>query len=270
MARRRWRLTNASVAGAKRRRDLPPMKLAKYLANLGYGSRREIEWLMSRRRVTAADGRTLATSSGALHRDIRVDGEPLDPPPGSVLMMHKPTGYVCSTKDDSPLVYALLPERFPRRSPIMAPIGRLDINTSGLLLLTDDGQLNHRITSPRAHLPKTYEVHLAEPVGGDEIALFASGTMLLASESEPLRPAVLEPVRERFARVTLTEGRYHQVRRMFAATGNHVTALHRSGIGNLTLGDLPPGAWRALDERELQAVFTVPPCATLSGLPAAP
>lgn len=242
------------------------MKLAKYLANLGYGSRREMEWLIGQRRVTRADGSVLDAATITHHDDVRVDGLPLDPPAGSVLMMHKPVGYVCSTKDDSPLVYALLPDRFRRRSPLMSPVGRLDINTSGLLLLTDDGQLNHRITSPRAHLPKTYDVHLDSPLRGDEAELFASGTLVLESESEPLRPAFLEALGEREVRITLTEGRYHQVRRMFAATGNHVVALHRSAIGSLVLDDLAPGAWRALSLPEVAAVFTPP----TTSLPAAP
>lgn len=231
------------------------MKLAKYLANLGYGTRREVEWLIGRARVTGTDGAPLDARSAVNHAAILVDGEPLDPPAGTVLMMHKPVGYVCSTKDMSPLVYALLPARFRQRSPVMAPVGRLDINTSGLLLLTDDGQINHRITSPRAHLPKTYEARLAEPLRGGEAELFASGTLVLESESEPLRPAHLEAVGEREVRLTLTEGRYHQVRRMFAATGNHVVSLHRSAIGALELGPLPSGAWRVLAADEVQAVF---------------
>lgn len=237
------------------------MKLAKYLANLGYGTRREVEWLIDRGRVTRADGTALDARASAGHADILVDGEPLDPPAGSVLMMHKPVGYVCSTKDASPLVYALLPERFKHRSPVIAPVGRLDLNTSGLLVLTDDGKLNHRITSPRAHLPKTYEVQISQPLRGDEIALFASGTLVLESDPEPLRPAHLEPVRDLHVRVTLTEGRYHQVRRMFAAVGNHVVALHRSAIGSLELGDLPPAAWRLLTAAEVQTIFITPPAA---------
>lgn len=241
------------------------MKLAKYLANLGYGSRREMERLIAQRRVTRPDGSVLDASGNPHHDDVRVDGMPLDPPAGSVLMMHKPVGYVCSTKDDSPLVYALLPARFRQRSPLMSPVGRLDINTSGLLLVTDDGQLNHRITSPRAHLPKTYDVQLTTPLRGDEFALFASGTLVLESESEPLRPAHLDQVSEREVRITLTEGRYHQVRRMFAAAGNHVVALHRSAIGSLRLGDLAPSEWRALSRAEVAAVFTEP--ASLPGAP---
>ena len=234
------------------------MKLVKYIANLGYGTRKEVERLFDQRRVTRGpENRPLRATDAAAHDEIRVDHEPLDPPPGAVVMLHKPVGYVCSTRDaDNRLVYELLPPRFPRRSPVMAPIGRLDRDSSGLLLVTDDGQLNHRITSPRTHLPKVYEARLAEPLRGDEGERFAAGTMMLEGEHSPLLPAGLEVVDARTARVTITEGRYHQVRRMFAAVGNHVVSLERRVIGPLELGDLAPGAWRVLDPAELEALGT--------------
>ena len=228
------------------------MKLLRYLGNLGYGTRREVEHMIERRRVRRRDGGVLALRDAFTHDDVLVDGIPLDPAPGSVVLLHKPVGYVCSTTDaSSPLIYQLLPSRFPFRSPVMAPVGRLDRDTSGLLLVTDDGQLNHRITSPRTHLPKVYEATLASDLRGDEGALFASGTLMLDGETEPLKPATLEVLDARRARLTLTEGRYHQARRMFAAAGNHVTALHRAALGSLTLGDLAPGEWRLLTPVEV-------------------
>jgi 16S rRNA pseudouridine516 synthase len=229
-------------------------RLVKYLAHLGYGSRREVTHLFTTRRVTDSKGTVLGPEADVAHDAIHVDGEPLDPPPGSVILLHKPVGFVCSTTDAShPVIYELLPTRFRSRDPIMAPVGRLDVDTSGLLLVTDDGPLNHRLTTPRAHLPKVYVVTLADPLRGDEAERFASGTMRLESDPAPLAPAQLQTVGERQARVTLDEGRYHQVRRMFAAVGNHVVALERIAIGRLTLGDLPPGQWRVLtpDERAL-------------------
>ncbi|MGH9422458.1 MAG: pseudouridine synthase, partial [Thermoanaerobaculia bacterium] len=141
-------------------------------------------------------------------------------------------------------------------SPAMSPIGRLDGDTSGLLLLTDDGQINHRITSPRTHLAKTYEAHLANDLKGNEAELFAAGTLMLESDETPLEPAVLEILSPRHARLTITEGRYHQVRRMFAAVGNHVDGLQRSRIGGLGLGDLEEGSWRELDTSDLTALFS--------------
>ncbi|MEP6780452.1 MAG: pseudouridine synthase, partial [Gemmatimonadaceae bacterium] len=148
--------------------------------------------------------------------------------------------------------YELLPPRFRSRSPVMAPIGRLDKDTSGLLLLTDDGQLNHRVTSPKSHLPKVYYAELATDLRGDEVELFASGTMVLEGETEALKPVALRVLSARAAELTLIEGRYHQVRRMFAAVGNHVDALHRVSIGSLSLGALTPGQWRVLDQNEIE------------------
>jgi 16S rRNA pseudouridine516 synthase len=225
--------------------------LLRYLGNLGYGSRRDVEQMITRRRVTRRDGSRLGARDAFTHDDVLVDGIPLDPPPGSVVLLHKPVGYVSSSKDgSSPLVYDLLPSRFRFRSPVMAPVGRLDRDTSGLLLVTDDGQLNHRITSPRTHLAKVYEATLASDLRGDEAALFASGALMLDSETTPLAPAALEVIDARHVRLALTEGRYHQARRMFAAVGNHVVALHRSALGPLTLGDLAAGEWRLLSSEE--------------------
>ena len=231
------------------------MKLAKYLANLGYGTRRSVTAMLDAGRVRRRDGRRLRDGDDVAHDDVIVDDEPLDPAPGAVIMLHKPVDYVCSTTDANAVVYDLLPPRFRDRSPIVAPVGRLDRDTSGLLLLTDDGQLNHRITSPRAHLPKVYEATLAEDLRGDEAALFASGTLLLDGERTPLEPATLDVITPRRARLTLAEGRYHQARRMFAATGNHVDSLHRLAIGGLSLGSLAPGEWRVLDATDVARVF---------------
>lgn len=228
------------------------MKFIKYLANLGYGSRREVERLFGMGVITDSDGNRLSPDTAFVHANVRVDGEPLDVAPGSALMMNKPVGYVCSTKEASQLIYELLPSRFRDRSPIIAPIGRLDKDTSGLLLLTDDGQLNHRVTSPKTHLPKVYEVTLANALRGDEAEMFASGTMMLESETTPLKPVTMLEIEDRKVSVTLTEGRYHQVRRMFSAVGNYVNALHRVAIGDLRLGTLPPGEWRTLDASEIQ------------------
>ena len=231
------------------------MKLVKLIANLGYGSRKDVSVMFREGRITDAAGEVLYADDRVAHADIRIDGEALDPPAGLALLLHKPVGYTCSTKDPGRIVYDLLPPRFRLRSPLLSMVGRLDRDTSGLLLLTDDGALLHRIVSPKSHLPKVYEATLAQDLRGDEAALFASGTLQLEAENTPLAPARLERVTPRLARLTLTEGRYHQVRRMFAAVGNHVEALHRSAVGGLTLGDLPEGAWCALDDADRTRLF---------------
>jgi 16S rRNA pseudouridine516 synthase len=207
-------------------------------------------------RITDAQGEVLYADDKVPHERIRLDGEPLDPPPGLVLMMHKPVGYTCSRKDPGRVVFDLLPPRYRMRDPALSTVGRLDRDTSGLLLFTDDGALLHRIISPRAHVTKIYEAELARDLRGDEAGLFASGRMMLESETEPLEPARLEVLGPRRARLAITEGRYHQVRRMFAAVGNHVETLHRASIGGLALDErLAPGAWRALAADEVAAIF---------------
>ena len=231
------------------------MKLVKHLANLGYGSRKEVAWMFREGRVTDAAGEVLYADDPLEHDQVRVDGQPLDPSPGLVLMLHKPAGCTCSTRDKGRTVYDLLPARFARRDPALSTVGRLDRDTTGLLLFTDDGQLLHRIVSPKSKLPKVYQATLAHDLRGDEAALFASGTLMLESETSPLLAAELEELGPRQAQLTLHEGRYHQVRRMFAATGNHVLALHRPRVGGLELGGLEPGQWRALDPSDLARLF---------------
>ncbi len=233
------------------------MKLVKLLANLGYGSRKEVSLMLRNGWVTRVDGSTLGPDDSAEHENILVDDQPLDPAQGLIIMLNKPVGYTCSTKDSGRLIYDLLPPRYRLRNPVLSSVGRLDRDTSGLLLMTDDGALLHRITSPKAHLPKVYAVTLADDLRGDEAAIFASGTLMLESETQPLTPAQLEAITPRQARITLIEGRYHQVRRMFAAVGNHVQTLQRVSMGGLALGDLEPGAWRVLGAEDLGALFRV-------------
>lgn len=217
----------------------PDRQLAKYLAGLGYGSRKDMEAAIRRGRVTGEGDA------------VRFDGELLDPPPGMVILMNKPAGYTCSRADQGSLVYELLPPRFLLRTPLLSTIGRLDAETTGLLLFTDDGKFLHKLISPKSSIEKTYEATLARPLEGHEGELFASGTLVLRGEDKPLQPAHLEVTGERTARLTLTEGRYHQVRRMFAAAGNHVESLHRSHFGKLDLGDLAEGKWRLLTQKEI-------------------
>jgi 16S rRNA pseudouridine516 synthase len=233
------------------------MRIDRLLANMGYGSRKEMQALAKAGRVvldgaavTDADTRIPVTPD--LARRMTVQGRPLDPPPGLILMLHKPVGVTCSHKEAGALVYDLLPGRWRMRDPAISTVGRLDKDTSGLLLLTDDGALLHRIISPKSHIAKRYRVTLDRPMAGDEAALFASGQMVLESDDKPLLPAALEVLSPTEALLTITEGRYHQVRRMFAAVGNHVTALHRDRMGGLDLPDgLEPGGYRLMTEGDV-------------------
>ena len=237
------------------------LRLDRLLANLGYGSRRDMQNMIGRGCVRL-DGEVLrkADQHIAVTPDLRTrltyNGEPMDPPPGLVLILHKPLGMTCSHNEAGDLVYGLLPERWRRRDPKISSIGRLDKDTSGLLLLTDDGDWLHQVISPRRNIAKRYRATLHRPLRGDEGAIFASGTLQLENEKTPCLPASLDVMSEREAVLTLSEGRYHQVRRMFAAVGNHVVALHRLSIGGLALPhDLAPGEYREATPDERAAVM---------------
>lgn len=237
------------------------VRLDKLLANLGYGSRKEIQ---SRAKAGAIelDGTPIAKAdvkvalTDALCTRLRIDNETLDPLPGLTLVLNKPVGATCSHKEQGPLVYNALPARWRQRDPALSTIGRLDKDTSGLLLITDDGAFLHRVISPKNRIAKRYHVTLDRPLIGAEQELFLSGTLILESETKPLAPAHLEVISDKQAYLTITEGRYHQVRRMFAAAGNHVTALHRDRVGGMALpDDLPAGEWRILSGEEREQVF---------------
>lgn len=237
------------------------VRLDRLLANLGYGSRSEVQHLvrlgvviLDRAPVTDASMRIPLTAD--LSARLLINEESIDPLPGMALMLHKPVGVTCSHKEAGPLVYDLLPRRWRRREPALSTVGRLDKESSGLLLLTDDGALLHRIISPKKHVAKHYVATLARPLKGDEAATFAAGTLMLEGETKPLAPAIMEMVSPTEARLVISEGRYHQVRRMFAAVGNHVEALHRDRIGGLSLPvDLVSGAYRQLSPADIAAIF---------------
>ena len=238
-------------------------RLDRLLANLGYGSRKDVQALVAAGKVVL-DGKVLKDSGARIAVDatlperMTIRGVAVDPPAPLVLLMHKPLGVTCSHKEDGQKIYDLLPRRWQIRDPGLSTVGRLDKDTSGLILITDDGDFLHRVISPKRHVPKTYLATLDRPLNGAESDVFAAGTLMLDGEEKPLLPAKLDVVDEKTARLTITEGRYHQVRRMFAAVGNHVVTLHRERIGGITLPeDLEPGQHRILPALEAETVFDV-------------
>lgn len=236
-------------------------RLDRLLANLGYGSRKEVQALVAGGKVVL-DGAVLKDSGARIAVDatlperMTIRGVAVDPPAPLVLWMHKPLGVTCSHKEDGEKIYDLLPRRWRLRDPGLSTVGRLDKDTSGLILITDDGDFLHRVISPKRHVPKTYLATLDRPLTGSEGGVFAAGTLMLDGEDKPLLPARLDVIDVQTARLTITEGRYHQVRRMFAAVGNHVLTLHRERIGGLVLpADLEPGQHRILSQAEAERVF---------------
>jgi 16S rRNA pseudouridine516 synthase len=233
----------------------PDQRVDRILANLGYGTRAEARAMVAAGRVAAGGRRVTSPAQKAPAVTVTLDGEPLDAPGGLFVALHKPTGYVCSHSDrDGPPVWQLLPSRWLQRNPRPTTVGRLDMDSSGLLLVTDLHPLVHELTAPRRHVPKRYVVTLADaPADPDRlVAAFVSGTVQLRGDDVPCRPAELRPLPAVDGEgvtfeVVLTEGRHRQVRRMFAALGAHVVALHRTAVGPYELGDLAPGAWRVED-----------------------
>ena len=228
-------------------------RLDQFLANLGYCSRREARDFLKKHAVTVKGKAVRDPSDKAQAADVLIDGAPLDHPDGLLLVLNKPLGLVCSHDErEGPRVYDLLPERWRARNPQVTSIGRLDKDTSGLILLTDQTELVHKYTSPKHKVPKLYRATVDCDLSPDLVSLFAAGTIILDGEDDPCAPAELRILDDRrTAELVLTEGKYHQVRRMFSATGATVLTLHRVQFGQLTLGDLKPGEFRAVNETEL-------------------
>lgn len=227
-------------------------RLDQLLANLGYCSRRDARAWLKAGRVTV-EGEIAQNAAAKVDPTVvLVDGEPLDRPEGLLLLLHKPVGLVCSHDErEGPSIYDLFPARWRSRNPVVTSIGRLDKDTSGLLLVTDQSALVHKLTSPKHKVPKVYRATVDRDLSPALVDLFATGTLQLEGEKAPCASADLEIVDARTARLTMTEGKYHQVRRMFGSQGWHVETLHRERFGDLDLGGLPAGEWRELPVNSL-------------------
>ncbi len=233
------------------------MQLDRLLFSQGFGTRRECAALIALGRVEVA-GQVIDDPQAEFATDglvLRVEGVDWPWRAQALLMLNKPAGYECSLKPKHhPAVTSLLP--LPLRQRGVQPVGRLDADTTGLLLFTDDGALIHRLTSPKRHVPKIYEVGCKHPLDERQLQRLLAGVQLV-DDPATVRAAAAETTGERDdglhgLRLTLTDGKYHQVKRMLAAVGNRVEALHRSGFGALRLpADLPPRGWRWLDGPEV-------------------
>jgi 16S rRNA pseudouridine516 synthase len=230
------------------------MRLDKFLSNNTPYSRSQIhrfiragDVIMNGESKVKADQKISDTDQIYLHEEL------VSVQPPRYLMLHKPAGYVCANHDsENPTVLDLLNEI---RKDDLQIVGRLDKDTTGLVLITDDGQWNHQITAPVSHCRKTYLVTLADSISAETTELFKQG-VLLDGEKKLTAPADLESLGSHQAKLTISEGKYHQVKRMFAATGNKVIALHREKIGNLLLDStLQPGQYRSLTSQEIKGIF---------------
>lgn len=231
------------------------MRLSRILFSQGFGTRRECESLVLAGLV-ARNGELLDDPDTELDPDglvLTVRGEHWAVHERALLLLHKPAGVECSQKPrHHPSVLSLLPA--PLRQRGVQPVGRLDEDTTGLLLLTDDGPLIHRLTAPKHHVPKVYEVGCRHPVDEAQVQRLLAGVTLL-DDPAPVAAAACERTADCSLRLTLTEGKYHQVKRMIAAVGNRVEALHRSAFGPIVLDDtLAPGRWRWVTAAERAAL----------------
>ncbi len=241
------------------------MQLQEILYSQGFGTRRVCAGLVQQGYVAVqgqVENDAFAEFEAVDGLAFTVQGTPWIYQAKAYVMLHKPAGTECSQKPSTyPSIYTLLPaplRQRPNKGAVQGvqAIGRLDQDTTGLLLLTDDGQFIHRMGSPKHHVPKVYEVTAKHPVDAGQVSKLLTG-VVLDDDPKPVRAAACEATGEHTLRLTLTEGKYHQVKRMLAAVGNRVEALHRSRIGELALpADLAPGQWRWLAPAEVQALRT--------------
>lgn len=232
------------------------MELERILQKHGFGTRKGCRAMIRHGRVHVA-GNVVDDPFVDLPTDglvFAVDGVAWPYRESATIILHKPTGYECSRKPQHhPGVLTLLPPALRERG--VQPIGRLDEDTSGLLIITDDGQLNHRLSSPRHKVAKVYLVETADAVDAAQVDALLAG-VVLHDDPDPVRAAACEMTGDCRLRLTITEGKYHQVKRMIGAVGNRVTALHRAAVGGLALPvDLAPGHWRWLEEPDLAAIL---------------
>jgi 16S rRNA pseudouridine516 synthase len=231
--------------------DEKRVRLDAFLARAGVGSRSQVRRLIRGGRAAIAGESCKDAGEFVAGRVVTLDGEVVEAPPSCLhLALHKPCGYACSHDPaESPIVDELLPESWLNLG--LETVGRLDRDTSGLLILSSEGQLVHRLTHPKHKVAKRYRVEFDGPLASDAVEQCRAG-LLLRDSDEATQPAELVVEAEGRATLIVREGRYHQVRRMFAALGARVTALQRDRVGGYDLPeDLAPGEWRRLDDDDL-------------------
>ena len=227
------------------------MRIDKFIAHSTAFSRREVKYLIKAKRILINTELAKKIDQTVLPTDtVSLDDQHLPWPGPRYFMLNKPVGYVCATKDGTnPTVIELLAEVNEDKLHIA---GRLDIDTTGLVLITDDGKWSHRVMSPNHEHTKRYRVQTSEPIDEALISQFAAGIQL-KNEKQKTKPATLEIISATEAILTISEGKYHQVKRMFGAVGNHVAELHREAVGNIELdAELEPGQYRALTALEIE------------------
>ena len=228
---------------------MKPERLDKLFSRLGICSRLELKQLIQQKKILI-DGELAIDGKQKVDPEyVRFNNRKLQYIKKVAVIFYKPAGKICS-RFGTNTIFDFFPDSWLRRRPIVNSAGRLDRDTTGILILTDDGFMNHKLTSPNSELIKTYEIELLHPFRGNEPELFQNGIQL-RSESVPCKSAELIIRGQKSATLIIREGKYHQVKRMIGAVGNRVLKLHRSYIGELGLGDLRPGEWRDVQTEDL-------------------
>ena len=231
------------------------LRLDRWLVTLGVGSRSEMQKLIRKGgvKVNGAMVKDPGQQVDENTAELTVNGTAVDGRLTRHVMLHKPAGLLTAARDKKqPTVMDLLPDVYNAIG--CMPVGRLDKDTTGLLFLTTDGELNHRLLSPGRHVDKTYLAEVDGPLDASHVAAFAEGLHLSDFDAQPARLEIIEP---QTGRVTVHEGKFHQIKRMFTAVGREVTKLHRETFGSLTLDpNLPEGQWRELTDEELASLYS--------------
>lgn len=227
---------------------MPKERLDKILSNLGYCSRSQLRKQLDRVKVAGEPAQK--PDQKAEWSDLTWDDQPLDPDPLWILL-NKPAGLTCSHRDAGPLVYEIFPERYLARKPALSSVGRLDRDTTGVLLFTTDGGALHRMTSPRSQIDKVYRAELTRQPGESELDRVRAGGWTLEGDDKPLLPCQAQIIGPLTVELVLQEGRYHQVKRMWSALDNPVISLHRERFGPFVCGELKAGEYRLLKPEEV-------------------
>lgn len=228
-------------------------RVDKLFSRLGICSRREVHKLIRSGKISSDNIPITSVRQKVDPEKILYNGCLLDHPQGIKILFNKPQRAICTRLGENS-IFSYLPENWSYRRPVVNSAGRLDKYTTGMLIITDDGDLVHRIISPKNHIAKIYDLEVEIPFNGDEVDLFKSGSIILPDEKKPCQPAYLEILGDRTGRIKLYEGKHHQVKKMIEKTNNRVLKLHRSGIGNLKLNGLKSGEWRDLTAEDLQLI----------------
>ncbi len=231
-------------------------RIDQWLSQMGYCSRQQARTFLKKHELIF-EGERLFDPSLKITHEMTLDNELPDHPLGLVLIMHKPAGYVCSqSKGEGPRIFDLLPERWQKRHLALQSVGRLDKDTTGTLILTDQGPWIHEWSHPKIHWKKTYIVEYEGVLPSETAELWASGKWVLPGEDTPCLSASLEILGPSKAKLILQEGRYHQVKRMFQALGAPVIKLHRENFGPWSAENIPPGQWQVLDFQQIPLIVS--------------